>query len=483
MELIGKINYPAREGELTPEYSRLYAVEGGNRLAFRLINKSGKTLNAYRVEIVCKENGAERKYTVNVKNLEIETGCSTEEAEVLLPAGAEEGEIIMAVAIYEDLSHNDAPLSVPFASFDTVSRVADAILSGAAQTSAAVPSAQTFETAEPRREDKPKDKEEPEMAKDNKPEEKSRLPLALALSAVGGFVLTFIVYAINLKTLGGTGSSYVNTFQNIMFVCLFLWTACVALSLSAIAVRKKNRSHSTAVVILGFAVLAVYLWFMSNMLGWLLLISTLVLSLAFGIVAIVKKDRGMLIGIVAVLAAVMLIFAGNVLHVGACSIGKDNRPDDYEGTGNNTPATTAPESYATTEMQMVLEFTSYGDGTCYVSGVHWSGGTYVEPSTCFDSSTGTLTIPAYSPSGDRVRIIGLYVFSNDQDIKKVVLPNTITRIAKFAFENCNSIEEVVYQGTTAEWHAVNIEEGNDILTNVRRVFNDGSITPASTTGE
>ena len=138
-------------------------------------------------------------------------------------------------------------------------------------------------------------------------------------------------------------------------------------------------------------------------------------------------------------------------------------------------------SAMTAPMHMELEFTGYGDGTCYVSGFYWYSGSNVEPFEYFDNDTGTLTIPEYSPNGDSVRIIGLDVFSYEGTIKKVIIPNTVKRIAARAFENCNSITSVVFLGTQAEWDAINIEEGNEILNEVHREFFDGVITPVSTT--
>ena len=99
-----------------------------------------------------------------------------------------------------------------------------------------------------------------------------------------------------------------------------------------------------------------------------------------------------------------------------------------------------------------LEFTSNGDGTCYVSGL----GTSIETD---------LTIPKKSPYGDTVTGIGTNAFKNAIHITKVTLPdslkninygafygctnltsitipNSVTTIGSFAFYNCSGIIEI-----------------------------------------
>ena len=79
-----------------------------------------------------------------------------------------------------------------------------------------------------------------------------------------------------------------------------------------------------------------------------------------------------------------------------------------------------------------LEFTSNGDGTCYVSGI----------GTCTDTE---IVIPPVSPSGDTVTGIGEYAFWYDQwgigqdsalaSITSVTIPDTVTDIGAWAFSD------------------------------------------------
>ena len=79
-----------------------------------------------------------------------------------------------------------------------------------------------------------------------------------------------------------------------------------------------------------------------------------------------------------------------------------------------------------------LEFTSNGDGTCYISGI----------GTCTDVD---IVIPETSPNGEPVVAIGDFynnVFENS-DIVRIVIPDTVTYINMFAFSSCKNLEEVI----------------------------------------
>ena len=91
-----------------------------------------------------------------------------------------------------------------------------------------------------------------------------------------------------------------------------------------------------------------------------------------------------------------------------------------------------------------LEFTSNGDGTCYLSGI----------GTCEDVH---VVVPTHSPEGDKVVAIGTYeyeedpctgtlygdsVFKNWECLLSIVIPDTVTEIGDFACEYCKKLRRV-----------------------------------------
>jgi len=76
-----------------------------------------------------------------------------------------------------------------------------------------------------------------------------------------------------------------------------------------------------------------------------------------------------------------------------------------------------------------LEYTSNGDGTCFVSGL----------GTCTDVS---IVIPGVSPDGETVTGIGAYAFEGYAGILRVVIPEGVTSIGDRAFNGCELLETV-----------------------------------------
>ncbi len=103
-----------------------------------------------------------------------------------------------------------------------------------------------------------------------------------------------------------------------------------------------------------------------------------------------------------------------------------------------------------------LEFDSNGDGTCYIVGMG-------------DCNDAELVIPPVSPDGDQVIGIDSSAFAGEA-ITKVYFPNTIEEIARRAFNNCDSLTDVFYDGTEEEWNEIDISSGNDAIENANMHF-------------
>ena len=92
------------------------------------------------------------------------------------------------------------------------------------------------------------------------------------------------------------------------------------------------------------------------------------------------------------------------------------------------------ETYTATYEESVeysegLEYTSNGDGTCYVSGI----------ATCTDTE---IAIPPISTTGDSVTSIGNYAFDGCTSLHRIVIPDSVTSIGKVAFRDCTSLARV-----------------------------------------
>ena len=76
-----------------------------------------------------------------------------------------------------------------------------------------------------------------------------------------------------------------------------------------------------------------------------------------------------------------------------------------------------------------LQFSSNGDGTCYVSGI----------GSCTDAN---IVIPRISPNGDVVTRIGEYAFNVHYSVYSVRIPDTVTEISDRAFFQCYVLSAV-----------------------------------------
>ncbi len=111
-----------------------------------------------------------------------------------------------------------------------------------------------------------------------------------------------------------------------------------------------------------------------------------------------------------------------------------------------------------------LEYDSNGDGTCYLIGI----------GDCEDTD---IVIPETSPDGDTVFAIDRNAFA-DEAITSITIPTTIEEIGRNAFNGCDSLTDVYYLGTEAEWEALceEIGTGNNALLNANIHFAQESVT-------
>ena len=91
-----------------------------------------------------------------------------------------------------------------------------------------------------------------------------------------------------------------------------------------------------------------------------------------------------------------------------------------------------------------LEYTSNGDGTCYVSGI----------GACNDTK---IIIPAISPSSEIVIGIGRDAFAGCNSIISIEIPDTIVSVGKNAFYNCTSLNSV-YTKSIEKWLEIEFKD-------------------------
>ncbi|MBE6583519.1 MAG: hypothetical protein E7649_00865 [Ruminococcaceae bacterium] len=96
-----------------------------------------------------------------------------------------------------------------------------------------------------------------------------------------------------------------------------------------------------------------------------------------------------------------------------------DQPEDTTESETETDAVT-PEPVPS------LQYYSYGNGTCCVVGI----GTYTDQS---------VIIPAKSPSGDIVTCIEARAFFENESIRTVQIPSTVTSIGDMAFGGCSNL--------------------------------------------
>ena len=421
-KLIGQITYPEQEG-LQVEYAKLYDENEGTTLEFRLVNRGKKTVNAYRVDISHTVNGEEKTSSVQGKNLELIGGSSTDIISCTLDKGVEEGTITLSAVIYEDLTHGTEAPAYPFASFATVSRVAESMLSGAVPVAAAKTNSAAQAPAAAT------------QTQEQVTTPKSKAPLLLALSSLGGIILTTVLRILGYDYIATAGTqTYPYMYLAVNLSAIALYTACASLALTAILIRKKKTGQGTAAVILGVLIALWYIYFVLMITGTAVFaLIPIILTLVFFILSLVKKNTALLITTLAMFISVFLMIG---LFSGCISCGSEKSPDTPQDNNNSGIQTEIGNTVAVHDY-LCLNYTSNGDGTCYVSGCSRMSSSAEQPESPHEfaiiGNGADVTIPEYAPNGDRVVAIGERAFYGNEAITSITLASSVKTIYANAF--------------------------------------------------
>ena len=92
-------------------------------------------------------------------------------------------------------------------------------------------------------------------------------------------------------------------------------------------------------------------------------------------------------------------------------------------------------------------------------------GIYSDASNQYESSITSITIP------NSVTSIGNSAFWNCTSLKSITIPDSVTSIGEYAFDYCTSLTDVYYTGSVAEWNKINIDRYNSCLTDATIHYN------------
>ena len=139
--------------------------------------------------------------------------------------------------------------------------------------------------------------------------------------------------------------------------------------------------------------------------------------------------------------AILLVICLCLPLFAACDKNDKTSAEEFSETEAKTERMTENETETETETETEavqysqgLEFTSNGDGTCYVSGI----------GTCTDTD---LVVPPVSPAGDAVIAIGIH-----------------------AFAYCYNLTNIYYAATATKWNDITIGSDNTVFTDATRYY-------------
>ena len=94
------------------------------------------------------------------------------------------------------------------------------------------------------------------------------------------------------------------------------------------------------------------------------------------------------------------------------------------------------------------------------SSVTWIGGAF---SSCENLKAVTMH--------NGVTHIGMYAFEYCKNLTSVTIPSSVTTIDTRAFGGCDSLTDVYYEGSEAQWKVINIDIDNDVLSKAAIHYN------------
>lgn len=96
--------------------------------------------------------------------------------------------------------------------------------------------------------------------------------------------------------------------------------------------------------------------------------------------------------------------------------------------------------------------------------------TSIETGAFEDNTFTEITLPS------SITAIPVTSFIYCHNLERVNLPKSIKYIANSAFEECESLSDVYYAGSEAEWNEISIDQGNECLTNATIHYNENNIS-------
>lgn len=75
-----------------------------------------------------------------------------------------------------------------------------------------------------------------------------------------------------------------------------------------------------------------------------------------------------------------------------------------------------------------------------------------------------------------VKKISSYAFADCNKVTEVYIGDEITEIGDYAFSGCSSLEKITFVGTIAKWKEIQVGAGNEVLSKVKIICADGTIS-------